>query len=174
MLLSAPLTAAFELQRTAVRQTWQTVETGVGFHTAVNDIFARTLQDQQPVQRRVLVLQHIVFHTVCDKLEEDLPAIHVLTGELRDLTDEQFDQLYENHDAFFDTIVGEFNNGVEALDDVSEEYLAALDEHLEAAVRAHEDIEGQSIQTVEQFDEQFGTLQDQVVDLKTSVDPASA
>lgn len=170
---TAPLETAFELQRTLLQQSKETVETSLDFQTSVNRTIVEGLEEQEDIQRRMLALQHVVIHKLCDSLDDQVPGAHMATEEFRDVVDEQFDQLYRNHEDIFADVVGELENSVDAYDDVSVDYLDALDDQLDLLVTAHEDLEAQSVEAAEQFDDRIDSLQAEVVDLREQVDPVT-
>lgn len=165
-LVATPLTTAFELQRTAIQQTRDVFDTTVEFHTNLNEILLDGFEEQQSIQRRLIAIQHVVAHRLVDRVEEDMPVVDAGTDQAREVLDEQFTQLYDNHEQLFRSTVDEFATSVDAYDDVSEDYLAALDEQLALLIRTQEEVEGQSVETAEQVDEQLLAIQEGISDLR--------
>lgn len=170
---TAPLETAFELQRTLLQQSQETVDTSRDFQTSVNRTLIDSFEEQEDIQRRMLALQHVVIHKLCDRLDEQVPGAHLATDEFRDVVDVQFDRLYQNHEDFFASLIAELENSVDAYDDVSIEYLDAVDDQLDLLVTAYEDLEAQSVEAAEQFDDRIDSLQAEVVDLREQVDPVA-
>lgn len=170
---TAPFESAFELQRTLLQQGQETVETGLDFQTSVTRTLVDGLEEQEDVQRRMLALQHVVVHKLCESIDEQVPGAHLATQEFRAVVDEQFDQLYRGHEEVYANVIGELENSVDAYDDVSVEYMDALDGQLDLLVSAHEDLEEQSVEAAAQFDDRIASLQTEVVDLRNQVDPVT-
>lgn len=166
---TAPLESAFALQRTLIQKGHETVETGLEFQTGLNRALVDGLEDQEDIQRRFLALHHVVLHRIFDSLDEQLPGAHLAIDDFRDVVDEQFDQLYDNHEEVFENLVDELEDSVDACDDVGVDYLDALDDQLDLLVDAQEELETQSVEAAEQFDDQIDSLQTDVVSLQTDV-----
>lgn len=157
-----PLGAALELQRQAIEAGQQTLATGIDFQTNVSETVLLGIEKQERVQRRLLSIQHVLVHRLCERVEEDSDSLGGATDGVRDVTDRHFSQLYENHGEFYDTLLDELEVTVDVYDEVAHEYVDAVDETVALAVTAHEELETQSIEALEQWDDQLSLLDGQV------------
>lgn len=172
-LLTAPLTTTFELQRTALDHSHRTLGTLLDFQTNLNETLLEGIEKQETVQRRILALHHVGLHRVFNGVEEELPGPSVPPDEFRSVLDDQFRQLYSNHEDVFEGLLEELERNVEAYDEVSVDYLDSLEEQIDLVVATHEDLEAQSVGAAEEFDERIDTLQEQLLEVRARLEPAA-
>jgi gas vesicle protein len=170
--LSTLITSAFEFQRLALEHSQEVLETSIDWQRGVNDTIVAGIEDQEDVQRRFLALQHVGVHRLCDRADDNLPAVQPATDELREVVDDQFSQLYDNHEEVFDTLVDELENSAEVYDDVSDDYLAAVDDQIEMLVDAADEFESQSIEAADQVEDRIEELRNALEDYREQLDMA--
>lgn len=143
--LLVPVSATFELQRAVLEQGQQALEASITFQTDAGRSLVEGLERQQRIQRRTLALQHVAVHRICDRIEEYTPEPNPMTDAVRDVVDENFDQLYELSDETFERLASDLDAGVDAYDDVSADYLDALEEQAALLVRTLEKAESSEL-----------------------------
>lgn len=166
---TSPITATFELQREAIKQSQEALEQGIEFQQEFSKAVVDGLEGQEGAQRRVLEMQRDALFTTLDTLEENVPGTEGATEEIRETVDEQFDQLLENYEEAFEEVTSELGEGVESYDEFALDYLEAVDDQLEMVIGAHEDLESQSVEAAEQVTEQLEELQGQIEDIQTDL-----
>jgi uncharacterized phage infection (PIP) family protein YhgE len=173
-LYETPITAAFELQRTALQSGKKAAETGVELQEGIHQSMVSGVESQQRIQRRILSMQQVTCHRVARRIEERSPGPPDVTAELLDVVDEQFDQLYESHADLFEGVTDELENGTDAFEEFADDSLDAIDEQLELILETSEQIESQSVEATEQLDEQLALLETQLDELQKQFDRAQA
>lgn len=166
---TSPITATFELQREAIKQSQKALEQGIEFQQEFSKAVVDGLEGQEGAQRRVLEMQRDALFTTLDTLEENVPGTEGATEEIRATVDEQFDQLLENYEEAFEEVTAELGEGVESYDEFALDYLEAVDDQLDMVIDAHEDLEAQSVEAAEQVTEQLEELQDQIDDVQAEI-----
>jgi len=166
---TTPVTTVFEMQRRTIEQSQQAVKQSLEFQQNVSQAMVDSLDSQESAQRRGVELTQTMFHSYLDAVEAAVPGVEGSVEEVRATVDEQVEFLLENHAEAFETVEAEFEEGIGAYDELSEDYVAALDEQVELLVDAHEDLEGQSVEAVEQLADQFEDLQEQVEEVQDQV-----
>ena len=158
---TTPVSTAFEIQRSAIRQGQQAIESGVEFQKRLNAAALDGVEVTEEAQRGTVEMTENAVHSYLDVVEATLPGAANMTGQVRDTVDGQFDALYRTHEEAFDVTEGEFAKGVDAYDEMAVDYLAALNDQIEALLEAHEEIEGQTLESFRQAETQFEELQAQ-------------
>lgn len=158
IVFPALVSTTSELQRGTLEQGLQAAETGAGFQTSMGWSLVDGIERQTRAQRRMLALQHVAIHRVCNRIDEHTPGSNLATDAVREVVDEQFSQLYEMNDETFDTLEADLEHGVETCDGVSTELLDALSDQTELLLRAIEDAEVESLEAIEQLATQPATL----------------
>jgi len=166
---TTPVTTVFELQRAAVEQSQQAIHQSLEFQKRFNQALVDSLDSQESAQRRGVELNRTLIHSYLDAVESTVPGASAAVEDLRSSVDEQVDFLLENHAEAFDAVETEFEDGIGAYDELTDDYVGALDEQIELLVEAHEELEGQSVEAVEQMADQMEDLQDQVEDVQEQV-----
>ena len=101
-----------------------------------------------------------------DAVAANVPGSDAAVQEVREAVDEGYDALLENHAEAFEAVAAEFEDNAGAFEDLSADYLEALDEQIALLVEAHEDLEAQSVEAIEQAAEGFEELQAQLEDVQ--------
>ena len=158
---TTPVSTAFEIQRNAIRQSQQAIESGVEFQKRLNAAALDGLDATEEAQRGTVEMTENAVHSYLDVVEATVPGAASITGQVRESVDGQFDTLYQAHEEAFDATEGEFAKGVDAYDEMTVEYLAALNDQVEALLDAHEEIEGQTLESFQLIETQFEELQAQ-------------
>ena len=171
---TTPVTTAFEMQRATIEQSQKALEQSVSFQKNVNEAVIDSLDTQESAQRRGVELSKTAFHSYLDAVEATVPGMGGTVDELRQAVDEQYDFLLENHAEVFDNVESEMLEGVEAYDEMTEDYVTAVDEQMSMLVEAHEELESQSVEVAEQFGEQLEEVQEQVEEIQEQVEEVQA
>jgi ABC-type transporter Mla subunit MlaD len=166
---TTPITTTFEMQRQAIKQGQQAFEQSIEFQQTVSEAFVDSLDSQESAQRRTVELSKTAFHGYLDAVESTVPGAAGSVEEIRGAIDEQFEFLLENHAELFENIEAETRDGLDAYEDLTTDYLDAMDEQIEMVMEAHEDLEGQSIEAAEQVEDQLEQMQDQVEQVQDQV-----
>ena len=156
-----PVSTVFQMQRSAIKQGQQAVESGVEFQKRMNTAMLDGFEATEEAQRNTVEMTENAVHSYLDVLETSVPGAASMTGQVRETVDGQFDALYQAHEEAFDVSEGEFAKGVDAYDEMAVDYLAAMNEGIEALLEAHEDAEGQTLEAFEQAEGQFEEMQAQ-------------
>jgi len=171
---TTPVTTAFEMQRATIEQSQKALEQGVSFQKNVNEAVIDSLDTQESAQRRGVELSKTAFHSYLDAVEATMPGMAGTVDEVRQAVDEQYDFLLENHAEVFDNVESEMLEGVEAYDEMTEDYVTAVDEQVALLVEAHEELESQSVEVAEQFGAQLEEVQEQVEEIQEQVEEVQA
>ncbi|WP_276273471.1 hypothetical protein [Haloarcula litorea] len=171
---TTPVTTAFEMQRATIEQSQKALEQSFTFQQNVNEAVIDSLDTQESAQRRGVELSKTAFHSYLDAVEATVPGAAGTVDEIRRAVDEQYDFLLENHAEVFDNIESELVEGVDAYDDMTEDYLAAVEEQVDMLVEAHEELESQSVEVAEQFGDQLEEVQEQVEEIQEQVEEVQA
>jgi len=171
---TTPVTTAFEMQRATIEQSQKALEQSVSFQQNVNEAVIDSLDTQESAQRRGVELSKTAFHSYLDAVEATMPGMAGTVDEVRQAVDEQYDFLLENHAEVFDNVESEMLEGVEAYDEMTEDYVTAVDEQVALLVEAHEELESQSVEVAEQFGAQLEEVQEQVEEIQEQVEEVQA
>lgn len=158
---TTPVSTVFEMQRAAIRGSQQAVESGVEFQKRMNAAALDGFDTTEEAQRDTAEMVENAVHTYLDTVEATVPGAAAVTGQVRETVDEQFDALYQSHEEVFDMTESEFEKGVDAYDEIVVDYLAAMNDGIEALLEAHEEIEGQTLESFQQAESQFAEMQAQ-------------
>ncbi|MFC7155966.1 hypothetical protein ACFQPA_10915 [Halomarina halobia] len=159
---TTPISTAFELQRTTIKQGQRAFERSLEFQRNVNESVLDNLDNQEEAQRNSVELSRSAIHTYLDAVETAFPGSGSNVSEIRRAVDKQFGALLDAHSEAFATTEGEFEKSLDSYDEFSEEYLDALNEQLDLLLDAHQDIERQTVETFDQAMNQFERLQQQM------------
>jgi len=159
---TTPINSVFEFQRTAIEQSQHAVERSVEFQQSVNEAVLDGLDSQESAQRQGVELNRTAVHSYLDAIEATVPGAAGTFDDVREVVDEQYDTLLENHTEAFDSVAEEVERGIEVYDESAEEYLAAVEEQTEALLEAHEEIEGETVDVVREATGQLEEFQDQL------------
>ncbi|MFB6223624.1 MAG: hypothetical protein ABEH86_08145 [Haloarcula sp.] len=171
---TTPVTTAFEMQRTTIEQSQKALEQSVSFQKNVNSAVIDSLDTQESAQRRGVELQQTALHSYLDAVASTVPGTTETVEQIRETVDEQFDFLLENHAEVFDNMETELAEGADTYDEITEEYVTAVNEQIDMLVEAHEELETQSVEAAEQFGEQVEEIQEQVEEIQEQVEEVQA
>ncbi len=132
-----------------------------------------SLDTQESAQRRGVELQQTALHSYLDAMASTMPGM-TETSSVRETVDEQFDFLLENHAEVFDNMETELEEGVDTYDEMTDEYVTAVNDQVDMLVEAHEELEAQSVEAAEQFGEQLEEVQEQVEEIQEQVEEVQA
>ncbi|MEF8775863.1 MAG: hypothetical protein V5A43_05085 [Haloarculaceae archaeon] len=166
---TSPVSATFEMQRQSIQQGQKALARSVEFQQDVNQAVVNGLESQRSAQERTVELQKRVMHSALDAMEQNVPGMGDQFADLREAVDEGYDTLLETHEEAFAAVSEQFEEGASTFDEATEDALAAMDEQLEMLVSAHEELETQSVETVEGFAGQIEDLQEQTDELTQQV-----
>ena len=158
---TTPVSTAFEMQRNAIRQGQQAIESGVEFQKRMNAAMLDGFDATEEAQRGTVEMTENAVHSYLDVVEATAPGAATVTGQVREALDQQFDSLYRSHEEAFDVTEGEVAKGVDAYDEMVLDYMAAMNDGIEALLEAHEEIEGQTLEAFQQVQGQFEEMQAQ-------------
>lgn len=158
---TTPVSTVFQMQRSAIEQSQQAVENGVEFQKRLNAAMLDGVEATEEAQRGTVEMTENAVHSYLDVLEATVPGAASMTGQVRETVDGQFDSLYQAHEEAFEMTEGEIAKGVDAYDEMAVDYLAAMNDQIEALLEAHEEIEGQTLEAFQQAEGQFEEMQAQ-------------
>lgn len=149
----SPVSAMFDIQRTAIKQGQQTIKQGFSFQRNTDRMAQSMLTMQEAFGRQSLEISHAMTHTL-------LSSSSAMSGgadirEQQRSIDEAFSQLKESHAQLFDTMERGLDRSVEGFDDLSAEYVDAIEEGVEELIESNKAIESQSTRSFEEFNEQL-------------------
>jgi hypothetical protein len=156
-----PVSTVFQMQRSAIRQSQQAFESGVEFQKRLNAAALDGVEATEEAQRGTVEMTENAVHSYLDVVEATVPGAASMTGQVRETVDGQFDSLYQAHEEAFDVTEGEVAKGVDAYDEMVLDYMAAMNDGIEALLEAHEEIEGQTLEAFQQAQGQFEEMQAQ-------------
>jgi len=159
---TSPIEATFELQRKSLEQSQQAFQQTVDLPARLGEAAVDGLESQESVQRSVVELQQETLHTLLDTLEDGLSGVEAPTGDLREVIDDQYDVVLDNHAEFFDNLGNGVEEALQTYDEFSAESVEALEDLLDALVELQEELESQSVEAAEEVTEQVEELQGQV------------
>ncbi|PSP73553.1 hypothetical protein BRC86_09055 [Halobacteriales archaeon QS_3_64_16] len=168
---TTPIDAMFETQRSAIKQGQQATKQTLEFQRNASRMALSGLKSSESAQRQGVELLESGAHSYLSAVEAMTPGAQAGTGQLRRQTDELFGQLKTSHADVFATLTEEAERGVRSYDELTAEYLDAMDEQLETLLDAHTDIQSQVLKATEgyedrseEFQERFEEAMDDQVD----------
>lgn len=159
----------FDAQRTAVKQSQQLFKQGMATQRNVDTMALTGLKGQESLQRQQLELAQAATHgyvsTAAAMLpNEDDPEVHRTI-------DETFGRLKQTHTEFYDALEREVERDVDSVNELSREFVDALDEQTDQLLEMTRSVEDQTVQNVDEFSgqlheqlERTQELQDQLED----------
>jgi len=137
------LSAGLGIQRQAIESSQRALKTAIDIQTNLADSAVDTVSRQERVQRRLLALHHVAIHRLLDRADDRQVAGAGVSEPLRSVTDDQFRRFYDGHEELFETLTTDLEASTDAFDEVSAEFLDALDELTALATSATEQTETQ-------------------------------
>lgn len=162
------ITTAFDLQRSTIEQSQQALSNTVEFQKRFNDVVLDSVGTVEETQQQGLELTRTAIHNYLDAVETTVPgaADSLDLDEIRATVDEQFAQLASSHAEAFDAYEAQLSEGADAYDEFTTDYLAAVNEQIDRLLEAHEDVEAQTVETLEGLEAQIEDVQAQVEDVQ--------
>lgn len=161
---AAPINAAFQMQRTAIKQGTQAIKQGVKYQQQANRTMLRGLRSQESTQQQSVALTREAYHSYLDALESATSGGRGNFRQLHDQIDEQFDTLEEAHAEFYEGLEEQWDRSVETYDEAAEQYLEALDDQTEAVVETQRQTEAETEEFVREVQAEFDRLTESVGD----------
>lgn len=168
-----PVTATLEWQRQSIKRGQEAIEQGIGFQQRIGEAFVAGVERQKSPQQRTVEQQQAMAHNVLDVVEANVPATAGTVEEARETIDEQYEELLAIHEESFEDVAEGLDQGIDVYDEVTAEYVEALDEQVDLLLETHEEIEAQSVEAVEELDDQIAELQDQIEEVGDELQDAS-
>lgn len=159
---TTPISTAFELQRTTIKQGQQAVERSLEFQRNVNEAMLGSLDTQEDAQRSTVELYQEGIHTYLDAVEASVPGASASVREVRRAVDDGFETLFDQHSEAFEQAEELSEEGFDTYEEFSQEYLDAMNEQLSFLLDTHEELEGQTVDAFEQSIAQYEQMQEQM------------
>ncbi len=166
---TSPITTTFEMQRATIEQGHRALKQGMEAQRSMNRAMVDSMDSQESAQRRLVELSRTLTESYLDAVESTMPGMGGTVEEMRTALDDQYEFLLENHAEAFDSMEVEMGEGADAYEELTDDYMGAVDEQIEMIVEAHEELEDQSVEATRQFAEQFDQLQEQVEEVQEQV-----
>lgn len=171
---TTPVSTAFEIQRTAIQQGQEALERSVDFQQRVNRAVLNSLDSQAAAQRGTVELARTATHAYLDTVAATVPGADGTVDEIREVVDEQYEVLLENHASAVDEVEGQLETGLDIYEEAAQEFIGSTEAQIEALLAAHEDVEDQTLETVQEFEGQIeefqGRLERQVEEVQKQVE----
>lgn len=152
----SPIRTIFDAQRTLVKQGEQTVKQGFGFQRSANRLAMTGLKSQESFQRQGLELAQAATQAYVN-------TVAMMTGSQPSreqyYVDDTFARLKRTHAQLFDVAERELDRGITSFDELSDEYVDALDRQIDQLLETHRTIEDE---TAQNFAELSETLREQL------------
>lgn len=149
----SPIRPWFDFQRAALKQGEQALKQGLATQRSANRMALAGLEGQESLQRQGMEIAQAATYAYIDA------STAMMGGRggvgQRGAVDETFARLKDAHAQYFEAIARELDRGVESFDELSDDYVEALDEQTDQLLDAHQTIEDQSVQNVDEFSRQL-------------------
>lgn len=145
------------MQRDTIRQSQDILEQSLEVPREMGDTLYGGVDTQRELQTQALAVTRSSVHTSLDAAESFVGGATTL-DDLRDAVDETFDTLQEQQAEAFDAADEQYEEFGDDVDELSEEAFGNLGDQVEFLVDLNEDVEGQLVEAVEEFTEQFEEL----------------
>lgn len=152
----APITSAFELQRTAIEQSREAVERMIDFQHQWNEAVVSGTEMTGEFYGQGIETSRRAMHGYLDVVETTFPGSDDAVTQIRETIDEQFDQLEAQQREAMDLA----EDSIGDAEDAPEAYLDALDDQLDVLIDAHEQTEERTVEALEQIETQLEQLQE--------------
>ncbi|WP_245853059.1 helix-hairpin-helix domain-containing protein [Natrinema ejinorense] len=153
----SPIRAMFDAQRTAVKQSQQLFKQGMATQRNADTMALTGLKGQKSLQRQQLEIAQAATHGYLSATAAMLPSDDA--PEVHRTIDEAFGQLETTHTEFYDALERELERDVDSANELSEEFVDALDEQTDQLLEMTRSVEDQTVQNV---DELSGQLREQL------------
>ncbi|AZH24706.1 hypothetical protein DU502_04585 [Haloplanus aerogenes] len=177
---NSPVSAVFALQRNAIEQTHEAVKRGVETQQEFGEAFVDFGPAKQANERGYDAVRTVV-DVYFDAVESTTPGQEDLLDDFRTTVDEQLDALEANQVEAIEAIEANAQEGSESVDELFERVIEVLNEQFEAVLDAHADVQGQTVEAVEdlegnleelqaEFETQFAQFEEQATELQQHVE----
>lgn len=148
----SPIRAMFDAQRTAIKQGRQAAKQGLAFQRNTGKMTASLLRGQESFQRQWFELTQAAIHGSVDATQA-LTGMDAKNGRQLAAIDDMMAQLKDTHSEFFGVLEREMDRSVNSMDDLSREYVEALEEGTDQLLESHRTIEDETVRNAEEFSE---------------------
>lgn len=155
---NSPVSAVFALQRNAIEQTHEAVKRGVDTQQEFGKAFVDFGPAKQANERSYDAVRTVV-DMYFDAVESTTPGQQDLLGDFRTTVDEQLDALEANQVEAIEAVEANAQEGSESVDELFERVIVALNEQFEAVLDAHAGVEDQTVEAVEDLEDNLEELQ---------------
>jgi thiamine kinase-like enzyme len=159
---TTPISTAFELQRTAIKQSQEAFERSLALQRDVSDAMLDGLDGTEEGQRATVELAHRSILAYLDAVEASVPGSAGSVREVRRTVDEQFEELLATHAEAFDAAEEEWGRGADSYEELTQDYLDAVEDQLDLLLQAHEDLERTTVETIDRTLDQYETMQEEM------------
>lgn len=157
----------FDVQRTAVKGSQQLFKQGLSAQSNVDTMALTGLKGQKSLQRQQLELAQAATHSYVNATTALFPGDE--STDAHRTIDETFAQLKTTHAEFYDALEGELERDVDSADELSDEFVDALEEQTDQFLELSRSVEDQTVENVDELSSQLSeqlertqALQDQV------------
>lgn len=158
---SNPVSQAFALQRKTIEQSQKAMKQGLEFQQRLNDAVVESVEGQSQTTERGTEMTRDALHSTLDAIEQMVPDAGGNIDQVRESIDEQFDAAQEATEQATEQAVEATESGLQSIEGATESYLDSVDEQIETLLATHEDLEDQTLNFVEQTEQQLEQLQEQ-------------
>lgn len=167
---ATPVGIAFEFQRSAIESTHEAVARSVEAQQALGEALFDVEAVRQTSERSFEALATFV-DVYFEAVGATTPGGDDLLADYRAAVDRQLETLAENQDEALEAFEANVREGGDVADDLTAEFLAALDEQFAEILAANEDVEAETVEAVEGVEdglaalvEEFETQAEEVAD----------
>jgi hypothetical protein len=137
----------FALQRQLLDGSRTLLTQSVEMQRFTNQLVKHTLETQELLQRHGGAMARTAAHGYLDGTSVMTPTVP--PDGMHELIDDQFDQAFEIHADTFDVLKRGVEQGADAYEDLSTEYVESVDEQFDSLLDTHHQFETQPIEPVE-------------------------
>ncbi|WP_290809971.1 helix-hairpin-helix domain-containing protein [Halovivax sp.] len=141
----------FDAQRTAIKQNRQAIKQGLAFQRNVGKMTASALRGQESMQRQSVELAQAGMRGGLDVTRAMTDAEGSV--EQRATVDDAFAQLKSTHSEIFGVLERELDRGLDSFDELSAEYVEALEEMTDQFLETQRTIEDETARGAEELSE---------------------
>lgn len=152
-----PLTVAFELQRRTIEQSNEALKRSLAFQQQLNESLMGGIEHGTEAHQRSAELTRDAMHSYLDTIESAVPGSVAGIEQVRQAIDDQFDAAEQAGSEAAEMATG----GIENAEEATQAYVDSIDQQLSVLLEAHEDIEAQTEDFLEQTETQLEQLREQ-------------
>lgn len=154
---ATPITIAFDLQRTAIENTRDAVRRNVEAQRALGEAVFDVESATETSERSYEALATFV-DVYFDAVAATTPGGTDQLADVRTAVEDQLATVEDNHVAVLEAFEANLAEGTEVAEDVTDEFLAALDEQFDAVLAANEDAEAETIEVADEVEAEITAL----------------